>query len=286
VGPASTVPGPTGPLGPTGAKGGVTYRFSSAGDNEPYLVEGLAGNNPEITVVRGETAYLDMSGVSVLTNIAVRVATVGAEKTTFIPWAVNNSASTGINGNTAANIIVLNVPLDAASQYFYQDVSNESTFGLILVADKIGPTGPSGATGPAGVPDNTEYTPTVAATGLTTTSDPASGKYTRAGESIIVNIAIDCSNISNFGTGQYSVTFPVNPDGFSVATIPGILDVDGTGATLYHLFATSQSLGSAIADISYSTTNGLASPLTGAAPVTLTSNSRIYFNGAYVSAES
>jgi len=76
AGPASTVPGPQGPTGATGPKGGVTYDISSTGDGGSFVVSGLIGNNPNLTVVRGETAFFDVSGVLATNSLAIRLSSV------------------------------------------------------------------------------------------------------------------------------------------------------------------------------------------------------------------
>lgn len=57
------------------------------------------------------------------------------------------------------------------------------------------------------------YTPTWSGTGLTYTGSPASGTYIRIGKMIFYNIQVACTTVTNFGTGQYSITLPtgLNP---------------------------------------------------------------------------
>ena len=57
------------------------------------------------------------------------------------------------------------------------------------------------------------YTPTWSGTGLTYSGSPASGTYIRIGKMIFYNIQVACTNVTNFGTGQYSITLPtgLNP---------------------------------------------------------------------------
>lgn len=63
-----------------------------------------------------------------------------------------------------------------------------------------------------GVPVIT-YTPTWSGTGLAFTGTPAIGRYSRVGKMITYNIQVSCSTVTNFGTGQYSITLPtgLNP---------------------------------------------------------------------------
>jgi hypothetical protein len=66
-----------------------------------------------------------------------------------------------------------------------------------------------------GVPVVT-YTPTWSGTGLAFTGTPAVGRYSRVGKMITYNIQVNCSTVTNFGTGQYSITLPSSlPSGYS-----------------------------------------------------------------------
>lgn len=52
------------------------------------------------------------------------------------------------------------------------------------------------------------YTPTWSGDGLAFTGTPATGYYIKIGNFIQVQISVDFDNVSNFGTGQYSLTLP------------------------------------------------------------------------------
>jgi hypothetical protein len=52
------------------------------------------------------------------------------------------------------------------------------------------------------------YSPTWSGTGLAFTGTPATGSYVKIGNLIQVQISVDFDNVSNFGTGQYSLTLP------------------------------------------------------------------------------
>jgi hypothetical protein len=150
------------------------------------------------------------------------------------------------------------------------------------VVDKIGPTGPTGVQGDAGVPVLTQYTPVFAGTGTTFTGDPASGEYLEYGDSVSFALSINFAEFSNFGTGQYSITLPELPS-TSTGTdysFNGILDVNGTNR--YEIVGYSQG-GGAVLDLFYKGVNGILTPLTGAAPATLTTASIISITGTYIS---
>lgn len=52
------------------------------------------------------------------------------------------------------------------------------------------------------------YVPVWSATDLTFTGTPAAGSYIKIGNFIQLQIDVTFTNVSNFGTGQYSLTLP------------------------------------------------------------------------------
>jgi hypothetical protein len=52
------------------------------------------------------------------------------------------------------------------------------------------------------------YSPIWSATGLIFTGTPATGSYIKIGNLVTVQIDVLFTNVSNFGTGQYSLTLP------------------------------------------------------------------------------
>lgn len=52
------------------------------------------------------------------------------------------------------------------------------------------------------------YSPTWSGTGLVYTGTPATGFYIKIGNLVTVQVDVDFDNVSNFGTGQYSLTLP------------------------------------------------------------------------------
>lgn len=97
-----------------------------------------------------------------------------------------------------------------------------------------GPTGATGATGPA--PAVQSFTSTWAGTGLAFTGTPTTSTYWQAGKMVQFQISVVCTNVSNFGTGFYTLTLPVAASGPSSLT--GVLNV---GGTLYDLVGTTTS---------------------------------------------
>jgi hypothetical protein len=54
------------------------------------------------------------------------------------------------------------------------------------------------------------YSPIWSGTGLAFTNTTATGSYIKIGNLVIVQIDVIFTNVSNFGTGQYSLTIPFN----------------------------------------------------------------------------
>ncbi len=52
------------------------------------------------------------------------------------------------------------------------------------------------------------YSPVWSGTGLTFTGTPAIGSYIKIGNLVIVQVDVSFTTVTNFGTGQYSLTLP------------------------------------------------------------------------------
>lgn len=52
------------------------------------------------------------------------------------------------------------------------------------------------------------YSPTWSGTGLTFTNTPATGSYIKIGNLVMVQIDVLYTTVTNFGSGQYSLTLP------------------------------------------------------------------------------
>jgi hypothetical protein len=79
------------------------------------------------------------------------------------------------------------------------------------------------------------YSPVWSGTGLAFTGTPATGTYVKIGNLIQVQISVDFDNVSNFGTGQYSLTLPF-PSKYHTDVYGGsIHDVVNQGVDHYSL---------------------------------------------------
>jgi hypothetical protein len=119
-----------------------------------------------------------------------------------------------------------------------------------------------------------------AGTGLTFVGNPASGTYSKYGQAVTFNAYVIMTNVTGFGTGQYTLSLPVVPQDGREVIIPGTVNVSG----VVHNIVAIAPAGSAILSLWFSGTNGLRTAMTGASPIALTTAGFIYLNGSFVSA--
>jgi hypothetical protein len=141
------------------------------------------------------------------------------------------------------------------------------------------------------------YSPTFTATGLTFTGSGAThptynSYYVKAGNMVTFAIEVDCATVTNFGTGQYKLQLPFTPAiGFNHFT--GWAQVDtavNPDVTNGHIILNVDHAGvTDVLDLHYLKQAGGANSgiieglfLQGT-PVTLTTSSKIYVNGTYIS---
>lgn len=141
------------------------------------------------------------------------------------------------------------------------------------------------------------YSPTFSATGLTFTGSGSTyptynSYYIKHGQLVSFIIAVNLSTVTNFGTGQYKLELPVTPlDGHNHftgwahpdITVPAddsnhiIFNVDTAGVTKtldIHYLVESPANPKPVIENQFSQGH----------PYTLTTNSRLYVNGTYISA--
>ncbi len=90
--------------------------------------------------------------------------------------------------------------------------------GLTGAQGPAGPTGAQGATGPTGpqgepgpalsFPEPVAWTPVLSATNFAQSSNPATGHYMKYGKMVVCRLNVPFSNVTNFGTGLYSINLP------------------------------------------------------------------------------
>jgi hypothetical protein len=239
--------------------------------------------------------YFDVSNVTVDRSFALRLASAS---TTSVPGTTNNSPAVGRDSASADKVIVYQVPFDAPAAIFYQSPDNAGLFGQIDIIVKQGPTGatgptgaagtngtigdtgPTGPTGPAFAQSITQinYSPTFAGTGTyAQVGTTAFGKYVKAGQMVTFAVSISMANVTNFGSGNFTVTLPVAPSADTYMFTGYLFDLENE--YMIHAIST----GGATMTLYVTGTNGLLTPLSPTSPVTLDIASEIEISGSYIS---
>jgi hypothetical protein len=168
-----------------------------------------------------------------------------------------------------------------------------------------GPQGEQGIQGIQGEPGEstlsnlTRWTPNFTATGLTYTGSNSThpcynSYYVKSGHLVSFYIQIDLSTVTNFGSDQYKVELPFTPHGTMMNHFSGWVNVDPSvnPDNAGHVILNADHLvGTNVLDLHYIKQSGGAnSPIMEAifkqgTPVVLTTSSKIYINGTYISAE-
>jgi hypothetical protein len=162
-----------------------------------------------------------------------------------------------------------------------------------------GPTGATGATGPALNPTATRWSPVFSATGLTFTGTGSTyptynSYYIQVGKLVSFYINVDCTTVTNFGTGQFKVDLPVPPAALIANHFSGwvwvnpALPADDLNG---HVVVTADHIaGVSTLDLHWNkaTTSNpkpiIESILSQGDPVTLTTASKIQISGTYIGA--
>lgn len=122
------------------------------------------------------------------------------------------------------------------------------------------------------------FTSTWTGTGLAHTGTPASGYYIKIGKSIFFTINVSCATVTNFGTGQYSLTIPFAPDDDYIITSGGIHDIS-TG--FHYQIAADLEGGSTTVTLWYQSSNGRNLAMEHNQPVALAVADYFYISGTY-----
>ena len=85
-----------------------------------------------------------------------------------------------------------------------------------LISVASGPTGPQGPAGPESNPVAVRYTSAFTATGLTFTGTGVTAPgynsyYVKTGALVTFYVEVSCATVTNFGSGQYSLSLPFLP---------------------------------------------------------------------------
>ena len=125
------------------------------------------------------------------------------------------------------------------------------------------------------------YTPTWSGTGLTFTGAPATGSYIKIGNLIIVQIDVLFTTVTNFGTGQYSLTIPFASKYHTDVYGGSIHDISNSSIDHYsikgHLSPSSASM-----TIWNLKSSALDEPFDHNSPFVLTTNDKFHMSFSYI----
>lgn len=218
-------------------------------------------------------------------RLQLKVPQVFADQHTGWAWSSGDNGTGGKVPDVGAGVWVMfeggdpSYPVWVGAFNSYLDVSTE----VQAVVGPQGPVGPQGATGSALSPVTVDYSPVWSGTGLAYTGTPATGQYVQMGNLVFFNIKVLFSTVTNFGTGQYSLTLPIAPSSDYIFRDGGVhqssthyniaadADAGSTTVHLYHVQNTSGSNSYAYDD-----------PFNGTNPVNLTTTGYMYVSGIYI----
>lgn len=129
-----------------------------------------------------------------------------------------------------------------------------------------------------GVP-KVAFTSTWTGTGLTYTGTPATGFYSRVGRMIFFTIQVNCTNVTNFGTGNYSLTLPSGLSPSIHNLVNGGLHHTASGD--HYLLYLDVVPGTSTAELYYPQSNGTMAEMDYNSPHTLQTADYFYFSGMY-----
>ena len=123
------------------------------------------------------------------------------------------------------------------------------------------------------------FTSTWSGTGLTFTGTPATGHYSRVGKMIFFQIRVSCATVTNFGTGNYSLTLPAGLTPNMSSLVNGGLHHVATGE--HYLIYMDIGSGSTNTELYYPQANGTMARMDYNSPHALQTADFFYFNGMY-----
>jgi hypothetical protein len=125
------------------------------------------------------------------------------------------------------------------------------------------------------------YSPVWSGIGLTFTGTPAVGQYSRVGKMITFNIKVNCTTVTNFGTGGYYLTLPFAPFSNFVFRNGGLHD---TSANVHYSILGDSNSSSTSLELLYSKSQGSHvedSPFKQGSPLNLATADFFYISGTY-----
>jgi hypothetical protein len=129
-----------------------------------------------------------------------------------------------------------------------------------------------------GVP-KVAFTSTWTGTGLAFTGTPATGFYSRVGKMIFFTIRVNCTTVTNFGTGDYSLTLPAGLTPSNHNVVEGGLHHVATGA--HYMLSMDIVPSTLTAELYYPQSNGTMARMDHNSPHALQVADFFYFTGMY-----
>lgn len=132
---------------------------------------------------------------------------------------------------------------------------------------------------PSLFPQPVDWTPVLSATNFSQTSNPAHGHYMKYGKMVVCHIEVPLTNVTNFGTGIYSLSLP-----FPVAhhmTIPNGTLHDADTQSFYSLRGHVVNAGDSSMTLWYQSVVTKDAEFDNNSPITLTNQDLIHFDFIY-----
>lgn len=125
------------------------------------------------------------------------------------------------------------------------------------------------------------YSPVWSGTGLVFSDTPATGSYIKVGNIVLVQLEVIFTNVSDFGTGQYSLTIPF-PSKYHTDVYGGsIHKITNQGIDHYSIKG-HLSNGSSTFTIWYINSNAQDEPFNHQAPVNIDTDDRFHMSFSYI----
>jgi len=258
-----------------GVPGTITLSAYSGVNVQSSAEFGLT-TNKIITTSNGATDNIKIGDDAYIGdgNIANNIAVIGQQDATqggvvFGSNETEQISTDGSNLNIEADNDIILYPGSSYAYLGAPTVGGETRIATRGYVDALGTT-------------TSTYTPNWTGTGLAYTGNPAVGSYIKIGNLVSFNIKVTLTNVTNFGTGQYSLTLPFAPISDYVFRDGGFHDTsngnhhaiaadaeDGTvQMTLWHP-------GSSARDIAFDHNT----------PLTIATADYFYISGTYITAE-
>lgn len=122
------------------------------------------------------------------------------------------------------------------------------------------------------------FVSTWSGTGLVKTGTPATGYYIKIGKMIFFTINVSCATVTNFGTGQYSLTLPFSPQGDYMLLNGGLHDMS-TGD--HYQISGDIEDAEMVMTLWYHENNGKNGAMKYNQPIALTTSDYFYISGSY-----